>query len=130
MSLSSSEVSANPMTLTFTSANWDIPQTVTVSTVNDLIAEDIETVTITHTVASTDLNYNNLAIQPVTVTVNPDVAGVIVSKASASVAVSINDNDINDNDGRIYLPQIIGAGSTGRHLASSLAFAGVAIGER
>ena len=43
------DVSLNGTMLTFTSADWDTPQTVTVTATDDTIDEDTETVTLTHT---------------------------------------------------------------------------------
>ena len=59
----------DPPTLAFTSMNWDTPQTVTVIAVNDADTTD-DTVTLTHSAASTDSNYNGITIAGVTVTVN------------------------------------------------------------
>jgi hypothetical protein len=87
LALSSNEISASPTTLTFTSANWNSPQTVTVNANGDKIAEDIETATITHTVSSVDGYYHLLTVPSLTVTILPDddTAGVDVSKTSMSV---------------------------------------------
>jgi hypothetical protein len=87
LGLSSSDISASPTTLTFTSSNWDIPQVVTVNATGDKIAEGVETATITHTVSSTDVNYHLFAVLSVTVTILPDddTAGVDISKSSISV---------------------------------------------
>ncbi|CUR30418.1 hypothetical protein PL9214290008 [Planktothrix tepida PCC 9214] len=50
----------NPIKLTFTSQNWNLPQKVTVSAVNDEDIEDkIHTSTLVHTVNSSDNNYQN-----------------------------------------------------------------------
>ena len=43
------DITLDRTTLTFTSGNWDTPQTVTVTAVDDTIDEDTETVTLTHT---------------------------------------------------------------------------------
>ena len=59
----------DPPTLAFTSMNWDTPQTVTVIAVNDADTTD-DTVTLTHSAASTDTNYDGITIAVVTVTVN------------------------------------------------------------
>ena len=49
------------ITLTFTSSNARIPQTVTVTAVDDAAVEGFHTSTITHTATSPDSNYNGLA---------------------------------------------------------------------
>ncbi|AFY73355.1 putative extracellular nuclease [Synechococcus sp. PCC 7502] len=56
----------NPSTLTFTSANWFTPQTVTVSAVDDSVFEGNHTGTITFSTTSSDANYNNITINSVT----------------------------------------------------------------
>ena len=53
-----SQVSVSPTSLTFTSANWNTEQTVTVTAVNDSINEFIHTGAIKHSATSADANYN------------------------------------------------------------------------
>jgi putative cell wall-binding protein len=55
--------------LTFTSANWDTPQTVTVTPEADRDAEGTSTITITHDSSSADLTYDNLSIDDVEATI-------------------------------------------------------------
>jgi Ca2+-binding RTX toxin-like protein len=80
------QITTDKTTLTFTAANWNIAQTVTVTAVNDTIPEGNYTSTISHSVSSTDTKYST--------TILPDIA------------VSITDNDAeirgmkwNDVDG-------------------------------
>ncbi|WP_276308988.1 SwmB domain-containing protein, partial [Macromonas bipunctata] len=63
------QVSLSTTTLTFTTANWNAAQTVTVTARNDTVGEGTHTGTIGHTVTSTDGNYNNLAVKPLIVTI-------------------------------------------------------------
>ncbi|MCX7084561.1 MAG: FG-GAP-like repeat-containing protein, partial [Methylococcales bacterium] len=63
------QVGTDVTTLTFTSANWNVAQTVTVTAVNDTVGEFKHTGVINYTVASTDANYNNFAIANTIVTV-------------------------------------------------------------
>ena len=75
----------SPETLTFTTANWNTAQTVTVTGVSDTAPGD-RIATVTHTPTSTDTTYNSVVIDPVTVTVEDDDAvGVTVSPATLSV---------------------------------------------
>ncbi len=75
--------------LTFTNANWNTPQTVTVTAVDDAIDEGSHTSTITHTTASTDGNYNGITAASVTVNVaDNDTAGVTVTESGGSSDVS------------------------------------------
>ena len=58
--------------LTFTAANWATSQTVRVSAAEDDADHLDETATISHTVASTDSDYNNRSVGSVAVTVTDD----------------------------------------------------------
>jgi hypothetical protein len=60
------QLDASPTTLTFTDADWDTPQTVTVTAVNDSVVEGNHTGTITHTALSSDPNYNGISIADIT----------------------------------------------------------------
>ena len=68
---SGSDVSVDKTTLTFTSSNWDDEQTVTVSAAQDDDALD-ETATITHSVTSTDSDYDGIRAGSIDVTVIDD----------------------------------------------------------
>jgi len=84
-----SQLTVSPTTLTFTPANWNVPQTVTVTAVDDALAEGTHTGTIQHTASSTDSNYNGLAISPVTVTITDnDTAGVTLTESGGSTNVT------------------------------------------
>ena len=67
----------SPATLTFTTGNWNNPQTVTVTGVNDHIDNDVKgrdgrTTTITHAISSTDTDYNSLTPSSVNVASRDD----------------------------------------------------------
>ncbi len=59
----------NKTELVFTPTNWDTPQVVTVSAVDDDIGEWEHTGSITNTVTSDDPNYDGVAISNITVTI-------------------------------------------------------------
>ncbi|UOA08412.1 cadherin domain-containing protein [Methylobacter sp. S3L5C] len=63
------QVNVDFATLTFTTANWNVEQTVTVTAVNDTVGEGMHRGVIQHTVTSTDLNYNGFVIGNVIVAV-------------------------------------------------------------
>ena len=65
------EVTPGPTSLTFTTSDWDTAQTVTVTAGSDADTVN-DTVTLTHSAASTDGNYQGITIDDVTVTVNDD----------------------------------------------------------
>lgn len=66
--------------LTFTTSNWSIPQTVTITATNDQTSEPSKTTTITHTVSSSGLGYT-------------------ADLAVSSVSVSVTDNDVVSGGG-------------------------------
>src|SRR5437867_1253149 len=85
--LSSSDLTEGtvaPATVTFTTANWNAAQTVTVTGVDDAIADGpIAYTIVTAPATSTDPLYNNLNAADVSVTNNDnDVAGITVSPTS------------------------------------------------
>jgi hypothetical protein len=80
-----------PDSLTFSPATWDNPQVVTVAAVDDAVDEGLHTGTITHTAASADGNYDNIAV-------NYD--NIAVS------SVTVNITDKSDKPNTVYLPLI------------------------
>ena len=69
-----SQLTVSPPSLTFTISNWSTPQTVTVTAVNDALAEGTHSGTINHAAASTDPGYSGIAIASVTTTITDDVS--------------------------------------------------------
>ena len=63
------DVTVNPTTLTFTSTTWNTPQPVTVTAADDADTVN-DTVSLTHSAASSDTNYSGTTIPGVTVTVS------------------------------------------------------------
>lgn len=62
------EATVSPSTLTFTTANWSTPQTVTVTGVDDLQSDGIQSLVVSFSnTSSTDSNWNNLSISSLTV---------------------------------------------------------------
>ncbi|MBI2638280.1 hypothetical protein HYW83_01680 [Candidatus Peregrinibacteria bacterium] len=84
-----SQISATPLDVTFTSANWNTPQTVTVSAVNDSIVEGAHGGTISYITSSADANFNGLTVSSVTVSITDnDTAGVTVTQTDGSTVVT------------------------------------------
>ena len=85
-----SDVTVNPTSLTFTSLDWSTAQTVTVTAGNDADLAN-ETVTLTHSAASSDSDYSGVSIAGVTVTVSDNdtaqVTGVMVAPGDAQLVV-------------------------------------------
>ncbi len=70
-----------PTSLTFTSANWNAGQTVTVTAAVDGDASD-DTVTLTHTTDSMDSNYAAVTVDTTVTITDADAPGVIISRAA------------------------------------------------
>lgn len=85
------QVTTTVDTFEFTPENWNVLQVVTVSPINDSIAEGSHTGTSTHSVTSADLGYNGVAVDSVTVTISDnDFAGVTLTQSGGSTVVSEN----------------------------------------
>ena len=84
----------SPATLTFTSGNWNTPQTVTVTGVDDNVdQDDMRTFEISHTFRSTDPDYKRLADSDVTIpgfvtVTDNDTSAVTIAETSGSTSVS------------------------------------------
>jgi hypothetical protein len=100
------QVSVNPTMLTFTPANWNTPQTVTVTAIDDILIEGSHTGTITHSAASADAKYDNIPVLPVTANITDNdlcptlTAGSaadfdICSGANASITVNTTNANVN-----------------------------------
>jgi len=83
------EATVSPATLTFTTANWNTPQTVTITGVDDTTVDGDQTPTVTlaiNTGATADADYDALGDKTVTVTTTDnDTPGFTLSKTTASV---------------------------------------------
>jgi hypothetical protein len=80
------QVEASPQSLTFTPADWDVAQTITVSVPDDDIDSGDRSVPIVHTAASGDPLYNGLGIDAVTVNISEDdVAGIAFDPETLTV---------------------------------------------
>jgi gliding motility-associated-like protein len=118
-SSNTAEGTVSPASLTFTSGNWNIPQVVTVTGVDDAVADGPQAYTIiTAAATSTDPLYNGINPTDVSVTnMDNDVAGVSVSptslttnesgspvtftivlntKPTANVTINISSNDLTE----------------------------------
>lgn len=85
------EATVSPATLTFTPANWNMAQTVTVTGVNDPLADGSQTSTITLSIddANTDAAFDPVLDQTVSVTtVDNDVPGFTVTQTGGTTVVS------------------------------------------
>ena len=78
----------NSTSLTFTTGNWNVPQTVIVTADDDHVAEGLHTSTISHTASSSDTDYNGVTINDVTANITDnDTAGITITESSGSTRV-------------------------------------------
>lgn len=81
------QVTADVASATFTTANWNTPQTVTITAVDDAASEGAHTGTITHAATSADAGYNGITVNSVTANITDnDTAGVTVAPTTVDVA--------------------------------------------
>ena len=73
-------------TLVFTTANWNVARTFTVTAVDDTVVEGVHTGTITH--ASTGGGYDTVAIVPLTATINDNDLPVVTVAESGGTTVT------------------------------------------
>ena len=91
--ITSTDLTLDKTTLTFTGQDWDTAQTVRVTAEQDDDAADEEVVTITHTVTSTDdSDYDGVATGSVAVSVTDnDTVGITISETSLEIAEGDSD---------------------------------------
>lgn len=89
------EGTVSPASLTFTSMNWNMTQSVTVTGVNDSVDDgDIAYTIVTGAASSADINYNGVAVSDVSVTnIDNDTAAVNVSPTSGLVTTEAGGTD-------------------------------------
>ncbi|MFB2934471.1 ExeM/NucH family extracellular endonuclease [Aerosakkonemataceae cyanobacterium BLCC-F154] len=107
---SDSQTTINPTNLTFNNSNWNTPQTVTITAVDDPTVEGNHTNTINHTATSSDNNYNGISITPFN--------------------VSITDNDIETQpDLLTKISAIQGSGATSPLVGTTQTIEGIVVGD-
>ena len=80
-------------TLTFTSTNWDTPQTVTVVGVDDNIVDGDVDYSIVTTVNSEDINYNNFQLEDISLTnLDNDEVGILVTPPAELITTEDGDS--------------------------------------
>lgn len=84
------EVSVSPTSLTFTPTNWNSPQTVTITGVDDFIDDGNIGYTITAQVVSSDINFNALTPYSISVTNNNNDSANITINPTAGLTTSEN----------------------------------------
>ncbi|MBD2383863.1 beta strand repeat-containing protein [Cylindrospermum sp. FACHB-282] len=86
---SGNQLTSNTNTLTFTANNWNVAQNVTVTAVNDAVAQGDRVATIQYTATSSDTDYDGITINPVSVNISDnDTPGIIISQTGGSTNVT------------------------------------------
>jgi predicted extracellular nuclease len=84
-----SQLTASVPSLIFTSANWNVPQSVTVGAVDDLVAEGSHSGSIGHSSSSGDGNYSGLTIATINATISDnDIAGVTIAQSGGNTSIA------------------------------------------
>ena len=79
------QTTTTPTSLVFDETNWNVAQSVTVTAVDDAVAEGLHAGSITHTVTSTDANYNGIGIASLTANITDnDAAGVTITESGTT----------------------------------------------
>ncbi|MFN6010713.1 MAG: Calx-beta domain-containing protein, partial [Microcystis sp.] len=90
---SNNQIAFNSTSLTFTTTNWNTPQNVTITAVDDTLTEGNHTATITHNISSTDTNYNGLTLPNVNVSIQDNDAEI-----KGTVWNDIDGNAVNNSE--------------------------------
>ena len=87
--VSGDQLHTEPAALTFTSVNWNIPQNVVVTAIDDAVAEGESTAFIAHEIVTQDPHYADAATPDVAVHIaDNDMPGVIISQQEITVTES------------------------------------------
>ncbi len=103
--------SLSQTSLTFDATNWNVAQTVTVTGLNDNITTPNQIYQITGNATSTDPNYNNMTMTPVTVTNNE--TGVAVTGNSFLIAEDNKVVRLNSSTGAVIATYPTGVANDG-----------------
>jgi large repetitive protein len=91
ITLTNSQVTTSKDLVVLTPADWDEPQTITVTAVDDAVVEGAHTGSISFSVASSDTSYNGIAIAPISVGITDNdvaVPGVTITQSGGTTAVT------------------------------------------
>ncbi|KYC35510.1 hypothetical protein WA1_06700 [Scytonema hofmannii PCC 7110] len=93
------QLSANKTSVTFTPDNWNIAQTITLTAVDDTVVEGSQTASITHTVSSSDSNYNTISVPNVAVTIADNDRP---APTSAAIRINAGGQAYTDTTGHLW----------------------------
>jgi glucose/arabinose dehydrogenase len=99
----SNQINLNQSSITFTPNNWNQPQTIAISAVNDTAKEGTQEVTINHTVSSADPTYNGLGVDALAVRVIDDEVPPISFAQKTVATIGAPTTAAWGPDGRLYV---------------------------
>jgi hypothetical protein len=120
-----SQVAPSPPTATFTPANWNTPQTVTLTAIDDALAEGTHAGTVSHTVTSVDANYNARAVATVAATITDNdgaplpAVNLSVSSNTGSEAAATRITITATASAAVAVNQTVSLGVTGTGITAS-----------
>lgn len=91
------QVGVSPTSLSFTPASWNMPQTVTVTAVDDILDESNHTGVITHVLSSSDSSFDQLSIAGVTAIIIDNDPNFTSYVSNPAYGIGENDRDFNDD---------------------------------
>ena len=100
---SNSQINTSRNSVTFTPENWNVPQNITVHAVDDDLADGNQTVNITHTIDSSDSDYNSLKLPKIAVSVGDDDTVAIAFTKKTVATISKPTAAAWGPDGRLYV---------------------------
>lgn len=89
------QLTTDVSSVTFTPQNWNIPQNILVTAIDDTAVEGNQTTFIQHTVISSDANYNNLPIAPFAVSILDNDSNSQSSSSGTTSSSTTNSSSTN-----------------------------------
>jgi hypothetical protein len=119
----SSQVSVDKTVLTFTASNWNVAQTVTISALDDHLSTGPRIGTISHQVASSDPNFNGIAVASVTVNITdigvpPAVPSALGANSVSTTLINLSWVDNANNEDGFEIERKTGASGSWSEIAS------------
>ena len=102
------QLNTDKSALTFTPDNWDVVQAVTVSAVDDTQEEGVHFGDISHTITTTDPDYENLSIPTVSATITDNDTSAIKFNTTSVSTVNQPTRAAWGPDGRLYVTSLRG----------------------
>jgi hypothetical protein len=113
------DISTSISTLTFTSTNWNVPQSITITAVDDTFVEGAHTGTINHLITSTDPEYSGMSMA--------DVVASITDNDQYKVSIVKVSDGAEPSTGVSFQVQVSPVNDSGVAITGNLTYSGVAV---